>query len=69
VASFPIDESDQIMLVTDGGQLIRTPVNDIRIAGRNTQGVTIFKTRPDETVVSVKRIEDVEGENSGDDDD
>ncbi len=62
VASFPIDESDQIMLVTDGGQLIRTPVNDIRIAGRNTQGVTIFKTREGETVVSVGRIEDDEAE-------
>jgi len=62
VASFPVDDADQIMLVTDGGQLIRTPVNDIRIAGRNTQGVTIFRTREDEKVVSVGRIEDVDGE-------
>ena len=43
VASFPVAESDQIMLVTDGGQLIRCPVHDIRIAGRKTQGVTIFR--------------------------
>lgn len=62
IASFPIDESDQIMLVTDGGQLIRTPVNDIRVAGRNTQGVTIFRTKEGERVVSVGRIEDVDGE-------
>ncbi|WP_420797966.1 DNA gyrase subunit A [Hyphococcus flavus] len=62
VAAFPTEDSDQIMLVTDGGQLIRTPVDDIRIAGRNTQGVTIFRTREDEHVVSVGRIEDVDGD-------
>ena len=56
VVSFPICENDQIMLVTDGGQLIRCPVHDIRIAGRNTQGVRIFKTDGDEKVVSVERI-------------
>ena len=63
VASFPIEETDQIMLVTDGGQLIRCPVNDIRIAGRSTQGVTVFRTGKDEKVVSVSRIsEDVNGD-------
>lgn len=62
VAAFPVEDSDQIMLVTDGGQLIRTPVEGIRVAGRNTQGVTIFRTREDEKVVSVGRIEDVDGE-------
>jgi DNA gyrase subunit A len=56
VASFPVEHSDQIMLVTDGGQLIRCPVDDVRIAGRNTQGVRIFKTDADERVVSVERI-------------
>ena len=62
-ASFPVEDADQIMLVTDGGQLIRTPVAGIRIAGRNTQGVTIFRTGADETVVSVERIGDIgEGE-------
>ena len=60
IGSFPIAENDQIMLVTDGGQLIRCPVHDIRIAGRNTQGVRIFKTEAEEKVVSVERItEDV----------
>ncbi|MGH1417372.1 MAG: DNA gyrase subunit A [Hyphomicrobiaceae bacterium] len=57
-ASFPIENSDQIMLVTDAGQLIRCPVHDVRIAGRNTQGVRIFKTGKDELVVSVERIPD-----------
>jgi DNA gyrase subunit A len=56
VASFPVDESDQIMLVTDGGQLIRCPVDDVRIAARNTQGVRIFKTEESEKVVSVERV-------------
>ncbi|HET6321063.1 MAG TPA: DNA gyrase subunit A [Hyphomicrobium sp.] len=58
VASFPVADSDQIMLVTNGGQLIRCPVNDVRIAGRNTQGVRIFKTDADEKVVSVEHIPD-----------
>ena len=66
VASFPIIESDQIMLVTDAGQLIRCPVHDVRIAGRNTQGVRVFKTDSAEKVVSVERVsevgEGVEGE-------
>jgi DNA gyrase subunit A len=67
-ASFPISANDQIMLVTDGGQLIRCPVHDVRIAGRNTQGVRIFKTDSTEKVVSVERIsEDQSGdEASGD---
>jgi DNA gyrase subunit A len=58
VAAFPIDETDQLMLVTDGGQLIRCPVGDVRIASRNTQGVRIFKTGEAEKVVSVERIPD-----------
>ncbi|MDE2577849.1 MAG: DNA gyrase subunit A [Hyphomicrobiales bacterium] len=67
VASFPVEESDQIMLVTDGGQLIRCPVDGIRIAGRSTQGVIVFNTAEDEKVVSVERVaaEDEEGEGDG----
>ena len=66
VASFPVEESDQIMLVTDGGKLIRCPVDDVRIAGRNVQGVRIFRTDEDEKVVSVERIsEDGNGEANG----
>jgi DNA gyrase subunit A len=65
VASFPVEEADQIMLVTDKGQLIRCPVADIRVAGRSTQGVIVFDTAEDEHVVSVEHIgEDAEnGEN------
>ena len=62
VASFPVEESDQIMLVTDAGQLIRCPVDGIRIAGRSTQGVIVFDTAEGENVVSVEHIGD-EGEN------
>ena len=69
-ASFPISDNDQIMLVTDGGQLIRCPVHDVRIAGRNTQGVRIFKTDSTEKVVSVERIsEDQSGDDSSGSDD
>ncbi len=58
IASFPIEESDQIMLVTDAGKLIRCPVHDVRITGRNASGVRIFKTDEAEKVVSVERIPD-----------
>jgi DNA gyrase subunit A len=64
VASFPVEESDQIMLVTDGGQLIRCPVDGIRIAGRSTQGVIVFSTAEGERVVSVERLTE-EGEENG----
>ena len=60
VASFPVEESDELMLVTDGGQLIRCPVHDIRKAGRSTQGVTLIDTAKDEHVVSVERISEDE---------
>jgi DNA gyrase subunit A len=56
VASFPVEKSDQIMLVTNAGKLIRVPIDDVRIAGRNTQGVRIFKTEESEKVVSVERV-------------
>jgi DNA gyrase subunit A len=64
VASFPVEDSDQIMLVTDKGQLIRCPVEGIRVAGRSTQGVIVFDTAEDEHVVSVEHIgEDAENGN------
>jgi DNA gyrase subunit A len=55
-ATFPVGHGDQIMLVSDRGQLIRCPVADIRIAGRNTQGVIVFKVDEGERVVSVTRL-------------
>lgn len=66
VASFPVENDDQLMLVTDGGQVIRVPVEDIRIVGRSSQGVTVFHTADGERVVSVERIS--EPENDGDED-
>jgi DNA gyrase subunit A len=60
IASFPIEEQDQIMLVTTGGQLIRCPVDGIRIAGRSTQGVIVFSTAEGERVVSVERLSEEE---------
>ena len=65
VASFPVHDNDGIMLVTDGGQLIRCPVEGIRIAGRNTQGVIVFDTADSEKVVSVDRIAEVGAEGNG----
>ncbi|MEM8573593.1 MAG: DNA gyrase subunit A [Pseudomonadota bacterium] len=61
VASFPADDSDQLMLVTDRGQLIRVPVDGISVVGRSTQGVIIFDTASDERVVSVEHIPDETG--------
>ncbi len=61
VASFPADDSDQLMLVTDRGQLIRVPVDGISVVGRSTQGVIIFDTAADERVVSVEHIPDEAG--------
>ena len=57
-ASFPINAEDDIMLVTNKGQMIRVKVSEIRIAGRNTQGVRIFKTSSDEKVVTAVRLAD-----------
>ena len=64
--AFPVEEADELLLVTDGGQMIRVKVSQIRMAGRNTSGVTVFKTSEGERVVSVERLadsgEDAEGE-------
>ena len=62
VAVFPVEDADQIMLVTNGGQLIRCPVEGIRQAGRATQGVIVFNTADDEHVVAVERIGEEEDE-------
>lgn len=60
IASFPVQDGEQIMLMTDKAKLIRTPVHDIRIAGRNTQGVTILKTAENEKVVSATAVKEEE---------
>jgi DNA gyrase subunit A len=66
VATFPVAADDQIMLVSDGGQVIRVPVGGIRIASRATKGVTIFNTAEGEKVVSVERISEPQGEEGAD---
>ncbi len=65
VAAFPVEESDQIMLVSDGGQLIRVPVDGIRYTSRASKGVRVFKTADTEKVVSVERISEPEGDEGG----
>ena len=69
VASFPVEQGDQIMLVTDGGQVIRVPVDDIRIVGRNSQGVTVFTTSADENVVAVEHLAEPEPEEAAENED
>ncbi|MDB5492350.1 MAG: gyrase subunit [Micavibrio sp.] len=64
ISTFPVTDDHQIMLVTDGGQLIRTPVNTVRFTGRSAQGVTIFKVAEDEKVVSVAWLIDEEGDDA-----
>ena len=65
VASFPVEDEDQIMLISDGGQTIRLPVGGdkpIRIVSRGSQGVIVFDTAEDEKVVSVERISEPEND-------
>jgi len=65
ISAFNVVDSDELMLVTDGGQVIRMPINDIRFAGRQTQGVTLFRIAEGEEVVSAAVISD--DENNEDD--
>ena len=69
VAAFPVEHGDEVLLVTDSGQLIRVPVDGIRIASRNTRGVTIFRTGEGEHVVSVERLEGEGQQDAADDQD
>lgn len=65
VASFPVDEGHEILLVTDGGQLLRMSTDQVRQAGRATQGVRLIRTGQGERVVAAERLEEVAEE--GDD--
>ena len=69
VAAFPVEESDQLMMVSDGGQLIRVPVEGIRFTKRASKGVRVFKTADGEKVVAVERISEPEGEENGEGED
>ena len=66
IASFAVVDEDQVIMVTDGGQIIRTPVNQVSIVGRGARGVRLFNVSDGENVVSVSRIrEDVEDDEEG----
>jgi DNA gyrase subunit A len=65
VAAFPVSAGQDIMLVTNGGQVIRMPVDDIRVAGRRTQGVTLFRVAEGEQVVSVAALGDEDKAETG----
>jgi DNA gyrase subunit A len=58
IATFPVEESDDLMLISDAGQTIRVPVSSVSIQGRAAQGVTVFRVDEGERVVSVERIAD-----------
>ena len=66
VASFPVGDKDQVMMITDAGRLIRIPIGDVRVAGRSTQGVTLFATGEDEHVTSVAHLPLEETEDGAD---
>lgn len=67
ISSMPVVDEDQVMLITDMGTLIRTHVCDVRVAGRNTQGVTLFKTAKEEKIIAVAKIPDASSEEEDDD--
>ena len=67
VGAVLVNEHDEIMLITDGGILVRTPVDGISVVGRNTQGVRIIRLDAGEKVIGVDRIEGLAGEDNGDD--
>lgn len=64
VAATQVEETDQIMLITDAGTLVRTRVSEVSIVGRNTQGVRLIRTADDEHVVSLERVCDADEEDS-----
>ncbi len=66
VRSFCIEDDDQIMIVTDGGQLIRCPVRNISIVSRSARGVTVLRVKDEERIVSVGRIEDSDNDDDAD---
>ena len=68
VAATQVEETDQIMLITDAGTLVRTRVSEVSIVGRNTQGVRLIRTAEDEHVVSLERVCDVDDEDEGSED-
>ncbi|MGL5726263.1 MAG: DNA gyrase C-terminal beta-propeller domain-containing protein, partial [Plesiomonas sp.] len=68
VGAVQVAESDQIMIITDAGTLVRTRVKEVSIVGRNTQGVTLIRTSEQEHVVGLQRILDADDEDLDDTD-
>ncbi len=68
VAAFTVLDTDQIMMVSDGGQIIRCPIDQVSIVGRSARGVTIFKVADEERLVSVSRLREVEDDEEGEED-
>ncbi len=68
IASFAVVDSDQVILVTNGGQIIRTSVDQVSIVGRGARGVRLFSVADDEEVVSVSRVREAVGDDEGDED-
>ncbi|HDR1021377.1 TPA: DNA topoisomerase (ATP-hydrolyzing) subunit A [Pasteurella multocida] len=66
VAATQVEETDQIMLITDAGTLVRTRVNEISVVGRNTQGVRLIRTAEDETLVGLQRVCEMDDEEAED---
>ena len=71
VAAFTVEDEDEIIMVSDGGQIIRCPIDQISIVGRSARGVTVFKVAEDERLVSVSRLRDLgdEGDEGDENDD
>nr|WP_321237986.1 DNA topoisomerase (ATP-hydrolyzing) subunit A [uncultured Tolumonas sp.] len=64
VGAIQVDEADEIMLITNGGTLVRTRVSEVGLIGRNTAGVRLIRTSEDEKLVSLERVAEPEGDES-----
>jgi len=69
VSAFTVIDGDQIIMVSDGGQIIRCPIDTISIVGRSARGVTVFKVAEDESLVSISRLRDLGDEDEDEDED
>ncbi|QPE16103.1 DNA topoisomerase (ATP-hydrolyzing) subunit A [Providencia rettgeri] len=67
IGAIQVDETDQIMMITDAGILVRTRVSEVSVVGRNTQGVTLIRTAEDEKVVGLQRVAETDDDENIDD--
>ncbi len=65
VGAIQVEPTDQIMMITDAGTLVRTRVSEVSVVGRNTQGVTLIRTAEDEKVVGLQRVAEPEDDEDG----